>query len=164
MGSAASRSRAGDAGPVPAIAQNTATELTADSENIAQLKSSLRHSQWRRCGRYRPPAAPTSITPSADWSARNTTIAAVQSITPALEPSSGVRSVIWFSANTWRSASASSEVAAGSGPRTPSATPIPAASAARPTQYTVTLWSRGSFMGFERSAGGGKASVRLTTP
>ena len=74
---------------MPAIAQNTATELTAESENIAELKSSLRHSQWRRCGRYRPPAAPTSNTPSADWSARNTTIAAVQSITPALEPKLG---------------------------------------------------------------------------
>src|SRR4029079_6334466 len=104
------------------------------------------------------------MTPSADWSERNTTIAAVQSMTPALEPSSGLRSVIWFSAKTCSSASASSDVAAGSGPRTPSATPIPAASAARPTQYTVTLDVRGSFMRGRGSGEGGKASVRLNTP
>ena len=51
VGSAASSSRAGDAWPVPAMAQKTATELTAARANIAQLKSSLRHSKRRRCGR-----------------------------------------------------------------------------------------------------------------
>ena len=70
----------------------------------------------------------------------------MQSITPTPDVKSALRSVIWFSAKTWSNASASNDVAAGSGPRTPSATPIPAASAARPTQYTVTLDRRGSFM------------------
>ena len=55
--------------------------------------------------------------------------------------------MIWFSANTCRTASARTGASAGKGPRAVDAMPTPEASTASPTQYAVSFAVPWSFMG-----------------